>query len=521
MSLRVTLRRLRSALEQLEKHPAWLVGLSTAVYLGIVCVLASEKRFWNDELFTFYISRRPSLGDVWNALLTGADQLPPLFFVITRASTAVFGSGGLAFRLPEIFGFWLMGVSLFCFVRRRSSAAYGLVAMLFPMVTSAFNYAFEARPYGLVLGFCGLALLCWQAAAEGRPRVLSLAGLGLSLAGALSCHYYAALAFGPLIAGEAVRSVSRRRLDLGVWIAFGIGLVPLAIFLPLIKAAMGYSHHFWAKPAWMSTVGFYEHLLAPAVFPLFAMAILPGISALVSPARFRRTVEPANSIPIHEIAAVAAFALLPVAAVIVAKTITGAFTDRYVLPAVIGVSVLLAWTLSHRVDHRPRLGLAIAALILGVFVSTGLRRSQSGLTWSVLQNQAATYQFLESQSAGKIPVVIAAPDLFFELSHYAAGTRATKLTYLADIPLALEYTGTDTVERGLLELKNWAPLDVEDFHRFCSVQHEFFIYGYPGSYAWLVPELTRQGRRLVVKASNGDQLLFFVTPESPQDDERF
>ena len=133
----------------------------------------------------------------------------------------------------------------------------------------------------------------------------------------------------------------------------------------------------------------------------------------------------------------------------------------------------------------------------------------------MLQNQAATYQFLESQSAGKIPVVIAPPDLLFELSHYAAGTGGTKLTYLADVPLALEYTGTDVVERGLLELKKWAPLDVEDFHRFCTSQDEFFIYGYPGLWAWLVPELTRQGRRLVVKANNGDQLLFFVTPESP------
>jgi hypothetical protein len=345
--------------------------------------------------------------------------------------------------------------------------------------------------------------------------VLSLAGLSLSLAAALSCHYYAILTFGPLIAGEAVRSVSRRRLDFGVWIALGVGLIPLAIFLPLIKAARGYSHNFWAKPHWADMIEFYQRLLTPALLPLFAVIILLGIFSLARSANLRSsTIEPANSVPIHEIAAAVGFALLPVAAVILAKTITGAFTDRYAMPAVIGVSILLAWSLSCRVDCRPGLGLAITAVIFAMFVGLAVRK-QRNLARSV-QEEAATYQFLQSQSAGRIPVIIAAPYLFFELSHYTAGRRATELTYLADVPLALEYTGTDTVERGLLELKRWAPLDVEDFHHFCASHGEFLIYGFPDldHFGWLTQELIREGRRLVVTARNGDQLLFLVTPQS-------
>src|SRR6266404_2527093 len=37
-----------------------------------------------------------------------------------------------------------------------------------------------------------------------------------------------------------------------------------------------------------------------------------------------------------------------------------------------------------------------------------------------------THRFLESKSAGKIPVVIAAPHLFFEFSHDTAGRRPTE-----------------------------------------------------------------------------------------------
>src|SRR6266508_1563014 len=140
----------------------------------------------NDELYTFYISLLPSHSDIWSALSTGADQIPPFFYMITRASILLFGENHVSIRLPEVLGFWVMSLCLFQFVSKRSSALHGLVAMLFPLVTDAYYYAFEARPYGLVLGFGGTALLCWQAAAEGYYRKLSLMGLALSLAAAIS-----------------------------------------------------------------------------------------------------------------------------------------------------------------------------------------------------------------------------------------------------------------------------------------------------------------------------------------------
>jgi hypothetical protein len=80
----------------------YLVVLSTAVYLGSGCVLASEKRFWNDELFMFYISRQRSLGDVCNISLTVADQTRPIFILITRASTPVSGRVVSPFALAVV-----------------------------------------------------------------------------------------------------------------------------------------------------------------------------------------------------------------------------------------------------------------------------------------------------------------------------------------------------------------------------------------------------------------------------------
>jgi hypothetical protein len=258
-------------------------------------------------------------------------------------------------------------------------------------------------------------------------------------------------------------------------------------------------------------------MLAPPVHFLVVVIILTGIYSFARSSKHWGTIGPANSIPIHEIAAAAGFALFPLGAMILAKTITNAFTDRYALPAVIGVSAIFAWTLSRRMDCRPGPGLAVAAIILATFVAkgTGLQQSLEGS----VNAQAATYQFLQVNNEGRIPIVIQDPHLFFELSHYAADKGGSRLIYLADVTLGLKYTGTDTVERGLLELRKWAPLDVEDFHRFCASHSEFLIYSHPReTWAWLIPELKRQGRRLVVKAKNGNQLLFLVTPENAQFD---
>ena len=143
----LSVQRLRTALEAVQRAPFAALFCVSLIYFAVASVLSWRKQFWNDELFTFYISRRPTLTDVWQVLLTVAEQLPPLFFVITRAFTRAFVDSRLSFRLPEILGFWVMCASLFYFVRRRSSTAHGLIAMLLPMLTGAFYYAYEARPY--------------------------------------------------------------------------------------------------------------------------------------------------------------------------------------------------------------------------------------------------------------------------------------------------------------------------------------------------------------------------------------
>ena len=214
-------------------------------------------------------------------------------------------------------------------------------APIFPLTTGAIYYATEARGYGLVLGFSALALLSWQYAAEGRNRRLALAGLALGLTGAVSSHYYAVLVLAPLGVGELVRTVWSRRLDLPVWAALTTPVLPLLLFLPVIRSAQAYSPTFWGAPQWRQTLDYYPFLFRPSLNLFVALAALgflylhfvPVPAPDPSPKRFR--------VPPHETAALLAFGVLPLLSVAAAKFVTNGYHERYVLASAIGFTGLI------------------------------------------------------------------------------------------------------------------------------------------------------------------------------------
>src|SRR5262245_35022265 len=237
-----------------------------------------------------YIATLPSFSSVWRALLTGHEQIPLGFFAIERLSWGVFGINSVALRLPALLGCLVMSLALFKFVSRRLSPAYGLLASVFPMTTSAFAYAREARPYGLELAFAALALVCWQQATESNNRLLALIGLWLSFVAAISCHYYGILLILPLAFGELIRTIARRRVDFGIWSCFVGSTLPLVLMLPLILSGAKLLGNFWAQPGWTDIASFYQKLITTSI-PSLVAVVTVGVVA----SRFRRPVPTTDS----------------------------------------------------------------------------------------------------------------------------------------------------------------------------------------------------------------------------------
>lgn len=504
--LRTVLRRAHAALSAIEHRWQYLLALLALLSLAVTVVLDGRRPLWNDELFTLYISHQPNLQGVWNALLTGAEQLPIFFFVIVRLFTRMFGNGPIPLRLPETIGFVVMNLCTFAFVRKRVPASYGFVAFLFPAVTDAYYFAYEARPYGLVMGFCGLATVSWQSAAEGLKRPWSLIGTGIFLACAFNCHYYAVLLLFPFALGELARFFEKKRLDWAMYMAVLLPLLTLVPAFPLIRASSKYSSHFWARPSWTSLISFYSNLLFPAALALTLLVLASGLAVYLSDHRRSELIWNARPTA-HEFAIAFGFVLLPIVAICLAKFVTGAFTSRYAIYSIIGLSILLSWSLAWLGRFDRVLGLVLAAIALGCWLVAGIRAYEQ-FGWNEA-SQNSTFNFLAS-AGSDLPVVMASPHQFFVQSRLAADQHRGHFIYLADVPLALKYTETDTVERGLLALKNYAPLDVEDYRTFAAAHSQFLVYGFPDPFGWVIQDLLQSGRSISIKGRNGDSLLYLV-----------
>jgi len=502
MQIREALPRFGTKLSHELEHRTrfWLLVLSV-FYFAATCLRASGRLFWYDELCTLYMCRLPDIRAIWAALEEAADSNPPLFYLVTRSVHALIGEGHVATRLPAIAGFWLMCLTVFYFVRRRSTVTAGFAALLFPLVTRAYEYATEARSYGMALGCAGGALLSYQSATGERRTKGALLTLALTLSAALLLHTYAVLLFIPLVTAELHRSLSRRRLDLPVWLAIAAASPVVILYVTLFAGLKPFLATTWAKPELTSVLYSYTFLLDPPFWPLLAAVILfsvhrPAGSAAPTPWRC--------FIPAHEVMAVFVFAALPVFGVLLAFAITKVYVYRYGLYAVIGASILIAvFVHSKTGPNNPRAVAPAMAFLLWFAVDFAWREAhQIHNTGLVRVDQSQPLQDRKSflRAAGSpAPVVISDGRLAMELSHYSRPEVALRLYYLRDPAAALRYSASDVFERTypILMKRFSLKLNVEEYPAFLARHREFLVYGpYGSGMDWVIFKLKDDGVHL-------------------------
>jgi hypothetical protein len=104
-----------------------------------------------------------------------------------------------------------------------------------------------------------------------------------------------------------------------------------------------------------------------------------------------------------------------------------------------------------------------------------------------LEDTKASVDFL--RRTNDAPIAMAEITPFHRVSFYARRDLARRLTYVADPHLSIRYLGHDTVDRGLLDLNSWFPLNVVWWHDWLSTHTSFLVYGYVDDRSWLTFEL--------------------------------
>jgi hypothetical protein len=468
-----------------------LFALLSVLFLGLAGMQAVLKPLGYDELFTVYLAR---LGPraLWEALRAGADLLPPLGYVLTGAAVRAFGEHPLVIRLPAILGFWLLGLGLFVFVARRTSPIFGALALLFALAAPAERYAFQARPYGIMVGFAALALAAWQAAGEPGERRLGLLGLVGGLLGATASHYYGTGVGLPLALGEAVRSIERRRIDVPVWAAIVVGLSPVLAFRPLMPAAYAYAPHFRALRRWSAIWGTYIVQFRPLLLTLVVgTAVLGALRQRWGRWGRAEAERPRPRWSAAERAAVLGFLLFPVGAVSLAMALGTGFATRYALPVVIGVSVVFADSVHALTGPRRSVAALVALGLVGWILGHGV---VEGKHWRDAGRTArGSYDVLRASATAGDPIVVTEPMVFLPLAYAAPAELAPRLTYLADPDVAVRVVGTDTLDRALGQLARVAPIRVARYGAFVRAHPAFYVWEPPRHFGWVRDTLVKDG----------------------------
>jgi hypothetical protein len=493
----------------IERHK-FAAALTFSASFCIICgLIATTKLMWYDELATYYPAQLPTVGSLLRFFADGLDLHTPVASLLLRADIRLFGDSALAMRIPMIAGYLVMCLCVFVFVSRRTPAVYAAAAMIFPAVASALYYATEIRPYALVLGLTGIAMVCWQQAAEGGRRAASIVCLFLSLAVADSMHFYAILLCIPFGLAELVRDWQRRRIDVPIWLALVLSPASMLIFLPgMLAARSRYGHGLWSPPRLSQFALTYEEVLALAFVPMVIAALLWLLLV-----RFERS-EPdwRESPPAAEWVLTGSLGLLPLFA-LSASYFSGLYVTRYSLPMLAGIAVFLAFSVCWGL-RGDRLAGSILVLVLGIFFlrnGVGKIRGQiagnGGLT-TPLGRPYENSAWMKALQDSSLPVT-ATPEIFFmQLQRYAPQNVRSRITYMADEQRALKYQGVFSNDTNMLLFRQRLPIPVQTYHDYLATHSHFLICANTVDRTWLLSALTEDGVQLRLLTRSGSFFVF-------------
>lgn len=482
--------------------PFW--ALTFLVLTAAFSLIASHYRLTGgDDLLELWCDRVGSFGQLLHIQRTTPLAIDPfLYHVITYAGIREFGVWPFVLRLPSLAGFLVMQVCLFYFVRRIASERAAIFALAFPTITGGFVYTLQIRPYGVLLGLFGLAMLSWQTAVRREDhRAGALVVLGLSIATAINTHYYGVLLMLPLCAGEVVRVWQRRRLDMPMVLTMGAGMSGVLFLLPFLKGAAEFRHHFAAGSVpYRSITQTYNFIvLARDAFSArvnHLLAIVLGLLlALILWSCIRQWRGKVLNLPDAEFAFLLTLAALPVFTFLLGHFVTHAMEPRYALGAMIGVGALVS------IAVEPLLRKPVAARFMLLFLFAGMtwmgivrvkaeaRRRQEALAESVLPEQIRTAMMASPTKLLYTQDI----DLFGFLAFHRADSDILShlvLVYSPNEEMRWIHSGSDS--RTVANLKSFTTYTIVPYESVLKEPGEHLFVVTHGGWNWLDKALANE-----------------------------
>ena len=484
--------------DRLERHAGSAVALALLAIFLVAMGESAGKLLWFDELVTVKTALLPNWSDVWNFYNNGLDTTGPLPSLIARAGLMLPTSPELTSRLPFTLAYLVMCFCMYAFVHRRYPVGYALAVLIYTLNYAFFDFAIEARAYAVVLGGCGIAMLCWQSAVSGKRRPWNVFGLWLGLAFAMDAHAFAIFLLAPFALAQLAQDLSRRKLDLAVWAALILspaGLVPVLHGELLAKKA--YGNNFWSQPDFGSLFKSYADFVAGGRTYLIALVLVAIAAALL--ARWNRSQVKMRGFSMPEWTLVVTLALLPVFAMLASYPLH-VYVARYALCCNIGMVVCSVAAVAETARRSNYFGVIL--LLLFLFTATRSRGREFVQGVQALVHPGRVHEQLEARyndlawiknlEQSNLPIVTGNVSIDMQFDFYARPGLRQRLQGVTDLSDLKSYPRSTTFQLNLFYFGSTILPATQDIATFVPAHPDFFAMTESSEFDWLPRYLAAQ-----------------------------
>jgi hypothetical protein len=272
-----------------------------------------------------------------------------------------------------------------------------------------------------------------------------------------------------------------------------------------VKFKQYYGSNFWSKPGF-GQIGSYDTLLNLPTGIGLALAIVLALSILgVLVRALAGDGQEARRVPIEELLISLSFILLPLLAIAITMLARGGLTERYMLPAVMGIaagSAFLLARLGRRAVMLALIFLACAFIWRDARAAAAMLKHPPGP--AIPPGLPVVRDVLANSPYGDLPIVISSGLSYLAIAHYSGPSYADRVFNLVDEQKAIEYVQTDSVDAALILLRRYLPLQVMRLQEFAAAHPKFYLYSDGETFDWWPIRLSDDGYSLqTVKVTNG------------------
>jgi len=491
----------------------WVPFAAAAALLAACALTSARKHFWHDEVFSWTIVTDPSTVHMLRAIAGGAEAAPPLYHLGARLWLLLAGQSELALRLWSSLGFALSLVILWRVLRRGYAPATAVLAAVAAFCASPLLWYQngEARFYGTFMLVTSLALAATDAAARpsaGTPaRAQTLLALAASHSALVLSHPFGFLYSGALLGGMLGYDVARPlragplMLRWRSYAAIVAGWTVFALWLPafLTQADLGRPHTWISVPtmdALRDSYGtravrqLWTVVLAVAVVLWLARVVAAPRAANRAPAPTAAGEAGLRPGPLPWLAAT--LLLVPVGAFVISHLMMSIFVDRYMLPTLLGVGIVIAsairgmgwaWHVTGRRGGGTAAEGVRVAMLLGALALLVLP-----LRWAAAAPRfpvpGARLARMAHEAGAGTPVITESPLEYLPAAHYS-GAPARPFYFVLDWESALDSAAALHATVDYKIMSNWrrwgylAAGIVESEHVLCAMPR-FIVVDEPG-----------------------------------------